>query len=296
MHLSLALESPLLLVLDDAVDADTCEKIIALSSRRAPQVIPVTDEATGTSTQKRKFPVVSSNMIGAASSEAVKAEQAALKSLSALVCTMLGPSTELETQPNVHCTDPSAAAGNTLGLHVDTNMKPDRFATALLYLRDVPAGGGGETIFPLGGAPDQSHQPHPAAAAAQSLIDGGCTHTRRVHQPKLESAAARLLAAAKALAGATSDSADGLMSMPRCGGSSGAVVRPQQGRLVVFFTRMDNGEVDGHSWHGGMDVTDAAGKWTLQYFKEVPRGADVAAYVSERRRELCARFGLPVAS
>ena len=179
MRLSMALDSPLLLVLDDAVDSETCEKIISLSSRRAPQEIPVTDEAAGTSTLKRKFPVTSSSWMAAAPSEAVQAEEAALQTVTTLVMEMLqSQTTEAETPPNVHCTEPSAASGLTLGLHVDTNMKPDRFATALLYLRDVPAGGGGETIFPLG---EDSMHPHPLASAAQRLLDCECTHTRHAH-------------------------------------------------------------------------------------------------------------------
>ena len=284
MRLSMALDSPLLLVLDEAVDSETCEKIISLSSRRAPQEIPVTDEAAGTSTLKRKFPVTSSSWMAAAPSEAVQAEEAALQTVTTLVMEMLqSQTTEAETPPNVHCTEPSAASGLTLGLHVDTNMKPDRFATALLYLRDVPAGGGGETIFPLG---EDSMHPHPLASAAQRLLDCECTHTRP--EPELEPAAARLCAAASALAGMTSDSAEGLFSMP----SRGAVVQPRAGRLLIFFTRLDDGEVDHTSWHGGADVTDSGGKWTLQYFKEVPKGVDVAEYVRERRTALAARFGV----
>ena len=221
----MALESPLVVVIDEAVDSDTCEKIITLSSRRAPQVIPVTDEAAGTRTQKRKFTIACSKI--AEASEVADAERAALQSVSVLVETILRcEATELETVPNVHFTEPSAAAGLTLGLHVDTNMKPDRFATALLYLRDVPAGGGGETIFPLGG---DSAQVPPAAASAQRLLDGGCTHTRRVPRPELEPAAAQLCAAALALAGAASASADGLAAVP----SRGALIEPRAGLIAL---------------------------------------------------------------
>ena len=46
-------------------------------------------------------------------------------------------------------------------------------------------------------------------------------------------------------------------------------VKPRRGRLVVFFTRADDGEEDQLSWHGGASVADAE-KWTVQIFKEVP--------------------------
>ena len=311
MKLSLHLEHPLLFVLDDAIPPERCEECIELASRRiAPQVIAVTDDAAGTSTQKSKYPVGPSRITPL--SDAGKAEQATLHKLlqdiHSLVDVMLqtdsAENADFETPPNIHYTEPSAAAGLTLGLHVDTNMKPDRFATALLYLRDVPAGGGGETIFPLAAGESSSSQEaaEPSAdpladAAAQALLDGGCTHTRRLPRPEMAPDAKRLCAAAQqqqqhALGGATTPSANGLTTLP----GRGVVVQPRAGRLVLFFTKSDSGEVDARSWHGGADVTHPGGKWTLQFFKEAPRGVDciddVAAYVSERRKALAARFGL----
>ncbi|KAF4691825.1 hypothetical protein FOZ60_014707 [Perkinsus olseni] len=51
-------------------------------------------------------------------------------------------------------------------------------------------------------------------------------------------------------------------------------VQPRQGRLVLFYTRGDRGEIDPLSWHGGATVHCSSGKptmkWTLQKFKEIP--------------------------
>eukprot|EP00928_Gymnodinium_smaydae_P055506 TRINITY_DN39025_c0_g1_i1.p1 TRINITY_DN39025_c0_g1~~TRINITY_DN39025_c0_g1_i1.p1 ORF type:complete len:397 (-),score=71.50 TRINITY_DN39025_c0_g1_i1:612-1742(-) len=54
----------------------------------------------------------------------------------------------------------------------------------------------------------------------------------------------------------------------------GVRVEPREGRLLVFFTRTDTGEIDPYSWHGGCAVrggTSASGlKMTAQAFKQVP--------------------------
>ena len=328
MKVSLALESPLLFVLDDAIDRAACELIIAAASRKAPQIIEVVDEASGTSTRKRKFPVAEVD------ERRSTAEVASLQAVLDLVQDLLHcPPTAQETQPNLHCTDPSAGTGLTLGLHVDTNLKPQRFATVLLYLRDAPAGGGGETLFPLSGIQSKPHPlalDHLLALDADHLINGGCSHTRRAPEA-LASSAARMCRAAVNLAASRARTADDLKDSLWCGGGEikprwldsvgetrtatsgarsacaprgvgegggtafkgGTIVRPRAGRVVVFFTRLDNGDVDRQSWHGGADSTDPQGKWTLQFFKEVPLTCvDMPAYVRQRRDALAARFAV----
>ncbi|CAD7929748.1 unnamed protein product [Amoebophrya sp. A25] len=52
--------------------------------------------------------------------------------------------------------------------------------------------------------------------------------------------------------------------------SLGVAVRPKAGRLLVFFTRDEAGDVDFRSWHGSAIVCPEANeKWTLQTFKAV---------------------------
>merc|ERR1712232_25693 len=52
---------------------------------------------------------------------------------------------------------------------------------------------------------------------------------------------------------------------------TGMKVAPEEGAVCVFWTRLDDGEIDRHSWHGGAPLPKGgAWKWTMQKFKEVP--------------------------
>merc|ERR1712232_878405 len=51
----------------------------------------------------------------------------------------------------------------------------------------------------------------------------------------------------------------------------GLQVHPREGRLLLFFTRDADGQVDPYSWHGASAVgANGAPKFTAQVFKEVP--------------------------
>ena len=62
----------------------------------------------------------------------------------------------------------------------------------------------------------------------------------------------------------------------------GLSIQPQAGRLLVFFSRMDDGEIDPWSWHGGGRLveavvedgedSDVVEKEILTLFKEVSYG------------------------
>ena len=58
--------------------------------------------------------------------------------------------------------------------------------------------------------------------------------------------------------------------------AQGVSIRPVKGKLVLFFTRCENGLIDSSSWHGGeavlpgIDESFVMGKVTLQIFKEIP--------------------------
>ncbi|CAD7941832.1 unnamed protein product [Amoebophrya sp. A120] len=60
-----------------------------------------------------------------------------------------------------------------------------------------------------------------------------------------------------------------------CSSTRGFAVRPEQGKLLVFFTRDAKGNVDPCSWHGSAQVY-GVDKWTLQTFKAVPMAPEVA--------------------
>ena len=69
----------------------------------------------------------------------------------------------------------------------------------------------------------------------------------------------------------------------------GIAVRPRRGRVVFFFSRLNDGSVDPMSWHGGADCLSGDGKWTLQLFKELPEGC-AEDYVRQRRAALVQAF------
>ena len=140
-------------------------------------------------------------------------EAAALEALSSRVAELLDCPVGEEVLPNVHCTQPGpgvpegssdssggdaeerfasgASAAFPLGLHLDTDKRPRRFATALVYLNTVPSGG--ETAFPLAGDD---------AAAPADCAPAGATHTRRAAAASQPESAALVAAAERALAGA----------------------------------------------------------------------------------------------
>lgn len=96
---------------------------------------------------------------------------------------------------------------------------------------------------------------------------------------------------------------------------NGISIYPEAGKLVVFFTRMDDGTIDPWSWHGGAAVVGGTAgpkqsggiagvnnstsaqyshedKWMIQLCKEVPlplRGEQAqATFVAARRRDALA--------
>ena len=184
-----------------------------------------------------------------------------------------------EQDPERNVTPISIELGQLLcnGLHLDTNNNREaRFATAIIYLNTVPEDSGGATSFPVALAHPSSKE----SVAAEELLGMGFQHTQQV-------------------AGATAESGDRAASvlLEAADQAHGVSIRPLKGKLVLFFTRCEDGMIDSSSWHGGeavlpgTDESFAMGKVTLQIFKEIP---DSLMGSSERMAEFVRKSRLCV--
>ena len=155
------------------------------------------------------------------------------------------------------------------GLHVDTNARSRRYATAILYLSSLDDCEDGNTVFPTAKVDITEDKCHEKLQnAAVSLLNENILHTDHAIQDNLVRSAEILLNT-----------------------SGGLSVQPVIGKLLIFFTRLDNGEVDPYSFHGAARVRPgqegSIGKWTLQIFKELPKGiAKSSTFIAERRSRL----------
>jgi hypothetical protein len=157
--------------------------------------------------------------------------------------------------PNTKTTITTAGIGPCAeGLHVDTNNgSPFRSVTAILYLNDVPEECGAGTLFPLAGVKSTDPRFHASKrllmdemyhtrGSAPQLEDGsrkdGDGNTVRTFLTPTQEADAVLL---ESVVASTTNTATG----------EGLRIQPQAGRLLLFFSRMDDGEIDPRSWHGG---------------------------------------------
>jgi hypothetical protein len=195
--------------------------------------------------------------------------------------------------------DGSASVSYPEGLHVDTNNDAKlRSATAILYLNDVAPECGGATIFPLADAADADL----GLCSARSLLGEQVTHTRQ----------SMALAEVPMVPSTTvSNSRTNSESQQHLEGRiDGNILRiqPRAGRLMIFFSRTGNGEIDPRSWHGGERLRDATHpaavteKHIMTLFKEVhykdhmlpwPYGCGdqsfenyIAPQIAEQRRNL----------
>ena len=155
--------------------------------------------------------------------------------------------------------DASARVSYPEGLHVDTNNDAKfRSVTCILYLKDVAPECGGATIFPLADAVEAD----PGLCASRTLLGEQVTHTRQTVTPIEGSEATPVsLSNSKLLEGRIDDSV--------------LRIQPRAGRLMIFFSRTDDGEIDLRSWHGGERLRDATQpavvteKHIMTLFKEV---------------------------
>ena len=121
------------------------------------------------------------------------------------------------------------------GLHLDTNNgQTFRTVTAILYLTDVAEDAGGATCFPLAGL-DAGHA---ALEAADRLLAAGVMHTR----------------GERGSSGLTGTSQVDAATLEGLEHGEMLRVQPVAGKLCIFFSRTDDGEVDPAAWHGGEEL------------------------------------------
>ena len=155
------------------------------------------------------------------------------------------------------------------GLHHDSDGRPYRSRTVIMYLTTVPEGEGGMTIFPLLYAPKgaATARRHAEFAAAISTHYTGRSKRWQRHvtfDPAAKHPFNTLLSAA-------------------CRGRHGVAVRPRRGAAIMFEQRRAvDGEENDATWHAGCNLVTTTSstssssggteKVILQKFKELPLG------------------------
>jgi len=176
------------------------------------------------------------------------------------------------------------------GLHIDVNNGSIfRSVTAILYLNDVPENFGGGTVFPLVDAKSNDPRLH----ASRRLLEEEIHHTRGSAVPTASNSGNKerdnddgsrhsMLTAQQQTDAAVLES-----KISTAATGEGLRVQPQTGRLLLFFSRTDDGEIDPYAWHGGEKLIEhtvvstapsSAGiieKKIITLFKEVSYGTDV---------------------
>ena len=148
------------------------------------------------------------------------------------------------------------------GLHMDTNNKClNRHVTCILYLNDIPEECGGATVFPL----SRTMSDDPVLQASQRLLNAKISHTRQKMPTKELQSDARLLETRLPVQ-------DDFLENPDT--STAIRIQPKAGKLLVFFSRDENGQADPRAWHAGERIKpngedQATEKRILTLFKEV---------------------------
>jgi hypothetical protein len=109
-------------------------------------------------------------------------QESLLESVYERVDAICGPSRSSdETMPKVHFYGPDPSNGPRMpsGLHVDTNARPYRYVTAIIYLSTVPPAGDGATVFPCANNSKSAtaSESTPLSASADELLREQVLHT-----------------------------------------------------------------------------------------------------------------------
>lgn len=257
--------SPLIFVADGFLDRDTCGAIVETARTHGKPVPMIGSDV------KYDLP-----MWPEGNDKMPIQQQTLLESVFTRIDALCGTARHsIEQPPRVHFLaqkqdasmhSPGTSSRVPSGLHIDTNGSPFRFATAIVYLETLPQpAGDGATVFPCvsmgateGDSPANLEDMPSRMNAAEALLKSGALHTANLPDKDFQPEAKVLV-----------DAVD------KQGGLS---VYPEAGKLLLFFTFGEDGEVDPLSWHGGAAVRAGAssgpargGKWILQVFKEVPK-------------------------
>eukprot|EP00929_Paragymnodinium_shiwhaense_P063523 TRINITY_DN31724_c0_g1_i2.p1 TRINITY_DN31724_c0_g1~~TRINITY_DN31724_c0_g1_i2.p1 ORF type:complete len:325 (-),score=58.57 TRINITY_DN31724_c0_g1_i2:63-1037(-) len=204
------------------------------------------------------------------------------------------------------------------GLHLDTNHRPMRCATAIIYLSSLPKAVDGATVFPVAGCSDTSSLSDEARrfvyGGAEPLVAAAASHSKDPMQAMLPvfQHTDRVLckksmdsedddsgeSTVDARATAAADAAKTLVDAADAGAC--VSIWPEMGKLMLFFTRGPDGSADPLSLHGGADVLadelrsefkPLEGKWTIIIFREVPlRLPELGELASKRERQQLIRL------
>ncbi len=189
-------------------------------------------------------------------------------------------------------------------VHLDNNNNPFRYATAILYLSDVPEAARGATVFPCllpplqEGATMSQHAAHRRESAKRAKL---CKKaTKDVQSTR-----------GWALSQIKEDDSHGLwaMSASICNGTlDGLSVQPKSGRAVMFKTgqfkllpdgSLRPGAVDPMLWHAACELLEGATKRIIIKFQEVDPDtramlmqSDAGVMVPEQMRAAFSEFDL----
>eukprot|EP00911_Craspedida_sp_UC1_P001553 UC1_evm2s1173 len=144
------------------------------------------------------------------------------------------------------------------GLHHETDTRPYRTRTVLVYLTDVEAGG--HTIFPLCGGSHPAAPDSPEQELNTSMIEalGGIWGGRRSGFQRHVDFDVR------------SDHPFNTVFAQSCLGLYGVSFKPRRGAAILFDSKLYPSTKDNTmTWHGGCNVVSGT-KVILQKFKELP--------------------------
>ena len=148
------------------------------------------------------------------------------------------------------------------GLHHDSDGRPFRALTVIMYLTTVPEGEGGMTIFPLLYAPKGTATAR-RHAEFESAINAYYTGRSKRWQRHVTF-------------DATAEHPFNTLLSAACRGHHGVAVRPRRGSAIMFEQRrISDGEENTATWHAGCNIVPRRGgaeKVILQKFKELPLG------------------------
>mmetsp|Transcript_16371 Transcript_16371/g.16485 ORF Transcript_16371/g.16485 Transcript_16371/m.16485 type:complete len:545 (-) Transcript_16371:57-1691(-) len=160
--------------------------------------------------------------------------------------------------------------GGRFKAHQDSSAFHPRLMTALVYLSEAPAGGGGDTWFPFAGR-ERPCELSVEEAVAMAVEEDAIVRT------VAETARKSLLE------GKTNKSEEG-----RARRRGGLTVSPVRGDALIFFNHLPDGQIDPAAVHAGLsigatDTTDEKDSISAQYAEESCHSVTEQGYSEEQK-------------